>query len=161
MFLYPAIREEPGIIQRVRAILLTQQDTVMFIKRVKPGAEPYWVAPGGGVEAGDATMRDTLLRELSEELGASVQVLRHAFVLEHEKAGKQLEEHFFICRLLSYDLARRSGPEFSDPTRGLYLPHEIPLEAAALRELNVRTPELIDWLVAHLELLRTLARQAA
>lgn len=115
--------------RRVRAILLTGNNSVLFIKRVKPNnPSPYWVAPGGGVEHDDHNLYDTLERELCEELGATATVLNKAFVLKHEKAGKQLEEHFFVCRLHNYDLDKRDGPEFDDPTRGEYIPDEIPLD---------------------------------
>lgn len=143
--------------QRVRAILLTQHGTLLFIKRVKPGGTPYWVAPGGGVEAYDHHLVDALYRELCEELGATVEVLQTGFVLEHEKAGKNLEEHFFICRLVDYDLGLRNGPEFDDPTRGEYLPVEVPLEVEALLALNMKTVELQTWLIAHLDHLRWIA----
>lgn len=148
--------------QRVRAILLTGRDSALLIKRVKPnGAASYWVAPGGGVEAGDADLIRALERELHEELGAAATVIGEAFVLEHHKAGKQLEEHFFICQLRHYDLSKRYGPEFSDPSRGQYIPDEAPLDAHALRRINFKTPELRDWMIANLDWLRSLQRARA
>ncbi len=141
--------------RRVRAILLTGNDSVLFIKRVKPHKpQPYWVAPGGGVEHEDHSLLDTLDRELSEELGASATVLETAFILEHEKAGKYLEEHFFICKLNGYDLTKRHGPEFDDPTRGEFIPEEIPLDAFALHTINIKTPEMRDWMLQNLDHLR-------
>ena len=152
--LYPNPSDNPytsPVSRRVRAILLTDKQRLLFIKRVKPHKpRPYWVAPGGGVEDGDATLHDTLHRELCEELGATVDILEHSFVLRHYKADKRLEEHFFVCRLRSYDLSQRHGPEFDDPTRGLYIPDEIPLSARAIQEINIRTPELRDWLLENL-----------
>jgi ADP-ribose pyrophosphatase YjhB (NUDIX family) len=142
------------VIKRVRAILLTSGKSVMFIKRVKPNTPPYWVAPGGGVEDIDETLLDTLHRELHEELGARVEVLKPAFVLEHNMAGKQLEEHFFICRLIDYDLTLREGPEFKDPKRGEFLPDEVPLVASELNNIHIKTPELADWLLQNLQVLR-------
>lgn len=138
--------------RRVRAILLTGRGTVMLIKRVKRDVQPYWVAPGGGVE-GDEDVIAALHRELMEELGAEADVLERAFVLRHSIAGKNLEEHFFICCLQDYDLELRSGPEFSDPTRGVYLPDEVPLTEDALETINIKTPELRDWMIRHLRLL--------
>lgn len=150
---------ENEVIQRVRAILLTDSDTLMFIKRVKPDPQvaPYWVAPGGGVEPFDDGLLGALERELMEELGAQIDILRHAFVLEHEKAGKALEEHFYVCRLIDYDLRLRHGPEFEDPARGLYLPDEVILSFEALSAINIKTPELRDWLLHNLRWLRRAA----
>ncbi len=142
--------------RRVRAILLTPNKTLLFIKRVKANKAPYYVAPGGGVEKEDADLLATLERELYEELGAEAVVLAPAFVLRHEKAGKQLEEHFFICRLQDYDLSKRHGPEFEDPSRGQYIPVEVPLRAEAIAALNIKTPELQTWLITNLETLKNI-----
>jgi 8-oxo-dGTP pyrophosphatase MutT (NUDIX family) len=151
----PSITTAP--IERVRGILLTQQGSLLLIKRLKPNSStPYWVAPGGGVEPTDRTLRAALVRELEEELGAQVEIIMHAFTLRHEKAGKNLREYFYVCRLLRFDLKRRTGPEFNDPTRGEYLPDFIPLTEPALRSLNAKTPELITWIIAHLPQLRCL-----
>jgi 8-oxo-dGTP pyrophosphatase MutT (NUDIX family) len=148
---------QPKIIQRVRAILLAEQRCALFIKRVKPSGAPYWVAPGGGVEDHDESLYQTLHRELMEELGATAQVLSTAFVLRHHKAGKELEEHFFICKLTNLNLGLRNGPEFNRPERGLYLPDFIPLEAQAIQSINILTEELRDWLLSHLDDLQQLA----
>jgi 8-oxo-dGTP pyrophosphatase MutT (NUDIX family) len=147
------------LVLRVRAILLTDNDRLLFIKRVKPNKDPYWVAPGGGVEAHDESLNQTLHRELMEELGAVAQVIRPAFVLEHHKAGKDLREYFYICRLMRYDLSQRCGPEFLDPSRGLFLPDFVQLEADPINALNIKTVELRHWLIDHLDDLRGLATQ--
>jgi 8-oxo-dGTP pyrophosphatase MutT (NUDIX family) len=153
--LIPTINASP--IERVRGILLTNRKTMLMIKRVKPhNPQPYWVAPGGGVEPQDKTLRSALVRELDEELGAQVDILQHAFTLRHEKGGKDLREYFYVCRLKNYDLKRRNGPEFGDPTRGEYIPDEVPLTAAALKKLNMKTPELTEWLTAHMTQLQGL-----
>ena len=152
----PLITAPP--VERVRAILLTGDDTLLMIKRVKPHRpdEPYWVAPGGGEEAHDGDLYGALHRELCEELGAVFRVVRRAFVLSHVKKGKPLQEHFFVCTLEGYDLTLRTGPEFSDPTRGEYLPYDVPLYAPSIARLNFKTPELQSWLLRHLDALRTL-----
>ena len=148
--------------QRVRAILLTGDGSVLMIKRVKPdNSAPYWVAPGGGVERIDIDLIATLERELYEELGAVATVLASAFVLEHKKAGKQLEEHFFVCLLHDFDLSKRYGPEFSDPSRGAYIPEFISLDPAQLGVLYFKTPELHDWMIRHLDFLRSIQLQPA
>jgi 8-oxo-dGTP pyrophosphatase MutT (NUDIX family) len=147
-----------GVVRRVRAILLTPQQQLLLIKRVKPNQGiPYWVAPGGGVEVDDYDLESALQRELAEELGATFEILEKAFVLRHEKAGKQLEEHFYICRLGELDLAKRHGPEFGDPQRGEYIPEAIALTPAALSQVDFKTPQLATWLARHLDFLQELA----
>ena len=150
------VSDSEKIIQRVRAILVTKRGTLMLIKRVKPGKAPYWVAPGGGVEEHDKSLSQTLERELCEELGAVAEIVDIAFVMHHEIAGKNLEEHFYICKLLNYDLSMRNGPEFNDPTRGQYIPDEIPLTFDAINNVEFKTPEIQQWLLAHLDILRAL-----
>ncbi len=153
------VKSGQAVNQRVRAILLTGADSLLLFKRVKPHKrEPYWVAPGGGVETCDQSLIAALERELREELGARAIVLDTAFVLEHRKAGKQLEEHFFVCLLLEYDLSKRYGPEFADPTRGEFIPQEVPLEAQALRGINIKTRQLRNWLLHNLDSLREIQR---
>lgn len=147
--------------QRVRAILLTGDGSLLMIKRVKPGsASPYWVAPGGGVEWSDLDLIAALERELYEELGAAAEVLATAFVLEHEMAGKQLEEHFFVCLLQDFDLSKRYGPEFGDPSRGEFIPAFVPLDYPRLNAIHFKTPELRDWIVRHFDYLRSIQLQA-
>ncbi len=142
--------------RRVRALLLTGDGSLLMIKRVKPGRPPYWVAPGGGVEWMDLDLIAALERELYEELGADATVLATAFVLEHQKAGKQLEEHFFVCLLHHFDLSKRYGPEFRDPSRGDFIPEFIPLASAELEAIHFKTPELRDWMLQHLDYLRSI-----
>jgi 8-oxo-dGTP pyrophosphatase MutT (NUDIX family) len=145
-------------IRRVRAVLLTKNNKLLFIKRIKPNKpHPYWVAPGGGVEDADESLLDALKRELCEELGATVEILDFGFMISHTKASKNLEEHFFICRLVDYDLSLRHGPEFDDPTRGEYIPVEIALTPEAIRAIDIKTKELRDWLLDNLGHLRQLA----
>lgn len=141
-------------IRRVRAILLTGNRSVLFIKRVKPNkSEPYWVAPGGGVEAEDEDLHEALMRELSEELGATIEILGQGFVLRHTMANKFLEEYFYICRLVDFDLSQRNGPEFLDPERGEYIPEEVALTREAIDGIYIKTYELREWMLSHLDLL--------
>lgn len=155
--MYPATLDKIPVNQRVRAILLTRDNRLLFIKRIKPNSnKPYWVAPGGGVETEDDNILDALHRELDEELGATINVVQHGFVLRHFKGDKNLEEHFYICRLIDIDLSQRNGPEFDDPTRGQYIPDVIDLSPQAIKSINIKTVELRDWLLDNLNRLRKL-----
>ncbi|MBT2452072.1 NUDIX hydrolase [Streptomyces sp. ISL-43] len=46
--------------ERVRAVLLTENNTMLAIRRNRPGIPVYWVLPGGGVEPSDES-RETAL----------------------------------------------------------------------------------------------------
>jgi len=156
--MYQPASESLSLNRRVRAILLTDEGQLLFIKRMKPNNNtPYWVAPGGGVEDMDESLLDALYRELEEELGATVDVLQHGFVLRHQKGNKNLEEHFYICRLVDYDLSQRNGPEFDDPARGEYIPHLIDLTEDAIASINIKTHQLRDWLLHNLPILQTVS----
>ena len=65
-------------------------------------------------------------------------------------------EYFFLSRLISQDLALRHGPEFDDPTRGRYIPDDLPLTARALRRVNLKPPGLKRFLRAHADHLAAL-----
>jgi len=38
---------------RVRGLLITPDGDLLAIQRIRPGQDPYWVLPGGGVEDGE------------------------------------------------------------------------------------------------------------
>ncbi len=53
----------------MRAILLTPEQEVLMMKiRLEDGDEPFWICPGGGLEAGEEIL-PAIRRELKEELG--------------------------------------------------------------------------------------------
>jgi 8-oxo-dGTP pyrophosphatase MutT (NUDIX family) len=110
----------PVVKRTARAVLLDGPDLIL-IKRTKPGVDPYWVTPGGGVEPEDATVVDALHREVHEELGAKVTGVIPCFVdtVEHigpDEASTGVKvQHFFVCRLESMDPSLRHGPEVEEP----------------------------------------------
>ncbi|MFC6509842.1 NUDIX domain-containing protein [Promicromonospora citrea] len=106
--------------QAARAILLDGDGRLVLIKRTVPGRAPYWVTPGGTVEADDASVEAALHRELREELGATAAVVRQVFVTSQPKDAGVAVSHYFLARLDTMDLALRSGPEFEEPVRGTY-----------------------------------------
>lgn len=103
-----------------RAILLDDEGRLVVIRRTVPGRAPYWVTPGGGIEPEDASVEDALHRELFEELGATAKVVRQVFLASGPKDAGIAVHHYFLARVVSMDLALRSGPEFQEPVRGTY-----------------------------------------
>ncbi len=102
-----------------RAILIDHDRRLLLIRRTKPGREPYWTTPGGGVEPFDASVEQAMIRELREELGAEVDAVQQVFVVS-DPAGDTgvASQQFFVCRLRHLDLERRGGPEYSEAGRG-------------------------------------------
>ncbi len=142
---------------RVRALLITNGDKLILMKRVREGTAPYWVAPGGGVEKTDANLESALKRELREELGAEVDVVKllrlEDFQLEEEIFVKQ---YIFLCRLLSYNSNNASGAELKDATRGKYIPEEVALNSAVLAQLNIKPEDLKTFLINNAQSLAVL-----
>lgn len=152
--------EHPVVKRTARAILLDGPD-LLVIKRTKPGLEPYWITPGGGVEPGvDATVVDALHREVDEELGAKVTDVRPAFVdtVPYPTTGSPRGvkvQHFFVCRLVSMDTSRRHGPEVEEPC-GEYEIVRLPFSRAGVTSVEVVPPSLRAYLHANIEGVRAL-----
>jgi TDG/mug DNA glycosylase family protein len=68
---FRALREwidvEPQERVAVRALLLDSQGRTLLVSWPRPGASPFWIAPGGGIEPGESD-QEALGRELREEL---------------------------------------------------------------------------------------------
>jgi 8-oxo-dGTP pyrophosphatase MutT (NUDIX family) len=94
--------------------------------------------PGGGIEPEDASVEDGLHRELSEELGGTAKVVRQVFLASRTKDTGIAVHHYFLARIVSMDLALRSGPEFQEPTRGTYDVEHVDLrDDGALADINL------------------------
>lgn len=127
----------------VRALLSDTEGALVLIRRVRPGRDPYWVLPGGGVETEDTSLEDALRRELREELGAEVTI--GECVTSWTDGG--VTSHLFRAGLVSMDVSLRHGPEFENPSRGSYEVVHIPRTYEALTAINFVPRELLAWLV--------------
>lgn len=152
--------ERPVVKRTARAVLLDEDGpgapSLVLIKRTKPGREPYWITPGGGVEPDvDATVVEGLHRELDEELGAKVTDVVPAFVdtvphtTDEGEVGVKVQ-HFFVCRLASMDLSRRHGPEVDEPC-GRYEFVRVPFTREGVASVEVVPPALRAYLDKNIE----------
>ncbi|MFF0249890.1 NUDIX domain-containing protein [Streptosporangium sandarakinum] len=128
--------------ERVRGVLITPAGRLLLVKRIRLGAAPYWVLPGGGVEAGDSSLEAALHREVHEELAGAATISSLLHVIEGDD-----RQYVFLARAHSWDPARRSGPEFADPARGDYVVEEVPLTAAGLAGITL-VPASVACLLA-------------
>ncbi|WP_416875488.1 NUDIX hydrolase [Kitasatospora sp. SC0581] len=118
---------------RVRAVLLTPNDTMLLIKRIRPGINPYWVIVGGKIEPTDTSPEEALLREVREEIAGEAQVISLLHTIETDDE----RQDFYLATVEKWSFEERTGPEFSQEGRGEYLLEEIPLTAEALDAVNL------------------------
>lgn len=134
------------MIERVRAIVLTPANTILVIKRTRPGAAPYWVLPGGHIDETDNSLEDALRRELREELGGDTTILRLVNVIHRETE----RQHFYLATMDEWSFADRTGPEFSEPGRGSYELEEIPSHADDIEAIDLKPDEIALFLASTL-----------
>ncbi|MER7766921.1 NUDIX domain-containing protein [Kitasatospora sp. NPDC096140] len=118
---------------RVRAVLLTPNNTMLLIKRIRPGIDPYWVIVGGKIEPTDAGPEDALLREVREEIAGEARIVS----LLHTIETADERQDFYLATIEKWSFEDRTGPEFSQEGRGEYILEEIPLAADALDAVNL------------------------
>ncbi|MEV6954019.1 NUDIX hydrolase [Streptomyces sp. NPDC051183] len=151
--------ERPVVKRTARAILLDGDDLIL-IKRTKPGVDPYWLTPGGGVESSDATVVDALHREVHEELGAKITDVVPCFVdtVEHIAdrgvTGVKVQ-HFFVCRLESMDPGLRHGPEIDEP-EGEYEIVRVPFNRVGIAAVHLVPLSLRHYLDGNIEGVRAM-----
>jgi ADP-ribose pyrophosphatase YjhB (NUDIX family) len=133
---------------RVRAIALTKENKLLLIRRSKPGTDPYYVFPGGGLEHDDNNeLEKGLLRELSEEADAEVQeIVCPVYLIRRDKETEVEYEVYFLVKLDAWSGLNRSGPEFSESTEGQYLLEEFELSHNVISRLNIKPAEVKDYL---------------
>ncbi|WP_327587907.1 NUDIX domain-containing protein [Nonomuraea sp. NBC_00507] len=139
---------------RVRAVLITPDDKMLTIGRIRPGHASYSVLPGGGVEDSDRSLEAALQREIEEELGG--QAVIHSLIHIDDSVPGQ-RQYIFLARIDAWDIRARSGPEFNDPARGQYLLQATPLTREAVVGLNL-LPDVVAVLLAdHVRVLFAMA----
>ncbi|MFJ9430612.1 NUDIX domain-containing protein [Streptomyces sp. NPDC101490] len=126
------------MIERVRAVLVTADDTMLVIRRTRPGIPEYWVLPGGGVEPGDESREAALHREIHEEIAGKADIVRLLHTMETEDE-RQL---FYLARIATWSFEDRTGPEFSAEGRGEYALEEIPLTMDGLNRIDLKPEEI-------------------
>jgi ADP-ribose pyrophosphatase YjhB (NUDIX family) len=132
---------------RVRALLITPDGGFLVFRRIRPGVDPYWIIPGGGVENGE-TLKAALQRELHEEVAAVADICGLIYIFE---AGPD-RHYFYLARARSWsaDAADRTGPEFSDPNCGEHLLQQLPLTAEAVEGIDLKPEAFAQFLASRL-----------
>ncbi|RKT05537.1 ADP-ribose pyrophosphatase YjhB (NUDIX family) [Streptomyces sp. 3211.6] len=130
------------MLERVRAVLVTADDTMLVIRRTKPGIPEYWVLPGGGVEASDESREAALHREIHEEIAGKADIVR----LLHTMESDEERQLFYLARVKTWSFEDRTGPEFSAEGRGAYALEEVPLTLEGLDGIDFKPEEIVHVL---------------
>lgn len=126
------------MIERVRAVLVTKDDTMLVIRRTRPGIPEYWVLPGGGVEPSDESREAALHREIHEEIAGKADIIR----LLHTMESDDERQLFYLARIATWSFDDRTGPEFSAEGRGEYALDEVPLTMEGLDGIDLKPEEI-------------------
>jgi 8-oxo-dGTP pyrophosphatase MutT (NUDIX family) len=98
-----------GVRTAARVLVLSEQDRLLLLEAEDaPGRHRWWVAPGGGLQAGE-TFEAAAERELYEETGLRLAVVpwvwtrRHVFTWKGRRHDQY--EHYFVVRTTESPLA--------------------------------------------------------
>ena len=112
--------------------------------------QEYYTFPGGGLEEGE-TIEEGTIREIKEEFGIDVKVVKKLYELESEKFNQK--EYFFLCEYIGGEFGTGEGPEFSNNPKyidsGKYLPEIIKKED--VKNIPLLPPEIKEKFVNDIE----------
>jgi len=94
-----------------------------------PDLQEYYVFPGGGQE-GNETYEEGTIREIKEEFGIDVKIIKKLYEEYSEKFGQTTI--YYLCEYISGEFGTGTGPEFSNNpkyiTSGKYIPEIVTTE---------------------------------
>ena len=112
--------------------------------------QEYYTFPGGGLEEGE-TLEEGTIREIKEEFGIDVKVVKKLYELESQKFNQK--EYFFLCEYIEGKFGTGEGPEFSNNPKyidsGKYLPEIIKKED--VKNIPLLPPEIKEKFVNDIE----------
>ncbi|RJP49963.1 MAG: NUDIX domain-containing protein [Anaerolineaceae bacterium] len=118
---------------RIRAAaILIQNNGLALLERHRTGMH-YFTFPGGGLDTGE-TPEQAVVREVREELGVDIRVIR----LAAEVWFRGNQQFFFLVEQTGGEFGSGTGEEFAsglDPARGTYEPTWLPLEQVTVQNV--------------------------
>ena len=110
--------------------------------------EEYYTFPGGHLEEGE-TLEEGVIREIKEEFGIDVKVVRNLYELENNKLN--MKEYFFLCEYIDGEFGTGEGEEFSNNPEykdsGEYIPEIVKRENISnlvLLPLEIKEKFMLD-----------------
>lgn len=111
--------------------------------------QEYYTFPGGGLEEGE-TLEEGVIREVKEEFGINVKVIKKLYELENTKLN--MKEYFFLCEYVDGEFGTGDGEEFSNNPEykesGEYIPEIVKKEEISkivLLPLEIKEKFLRDF----------------
>lgn len=117
--------------ERIRvAGIVPMKNGFAFMHRVgvvkRKDYQEYYTFPGGGLEEGE-TIEEGCVREIKEEFGINVKVVKKLYEMKSDKFNQK--EIFFLCEYIDGEFGTGDGPEFNNDPKyiesGKYLPEII------------------------------------
>jgi 8-oxo-dGTP diphosphatase len=110
---------------RIRAGCILIEDNKLALIERQRGSRHYFSFPGGGVDKGE-TYEEAAVREMQEELGLQVRVIRR--IADVTFNGRQ--QYYFLVETIGGEFGSGSGEEYGefDPAYGTYKPLWISVE---------------------------------
>ena len=126
------VEENNKIAIRVAGIVM-MNDGVVFMHRKNvirnKDYQEYYTFPGGHLEEGE-TLEEGVIREIKEEFGINVKVVRKVYELENDRVN--MKEYFFLCEYIDGEFGTGDGEEFSNNPEykdsGEYIPEIVKRE---------------------------------
>lgn len=110
----------------------------------------YYTFPGGGLEKGE-TLEEGTIREIKEEFGINVKIIRKLYEMNSEKFNQK--EYFFLCEYIDGEFGTGTGPEFSNDPKykdsGKYIPEIVKREE--VKNLLLLPQEIKDDFIKDIE----------
>lgn len=89
----------------VAAAVIIRDNKVFAAQRGEGGElAKKWEFPGGKLESGERA-EDAIVREILEELGTEIKVLRYLLSVEHQYRTFSLTLHGYVCELIGEEPA--------------------------------------------------------
>ena len=97
----------------VTAAIICQDGKFLICQRPKGKAcELLWDFPGGKIEPGE-TGEECIVREIQEELGVTLRVLRKFTEVIYEYPNRTVHLHFYVSEIESGELVRKEHNAFA------------------------------------------------